>query len=121
METWPAYGVLLSDQFGEQVAPNVDRTQMENSSVKQTRRGSLEMFSKPASYLYSETEYGTWKTWRRDNINRGVDWFNRLDPLDGVIKQTRIVGGDFKAGQHPPESPGGELRYVVSLTFEVLE
>ncbi len=121
METWPAYGVLLPDQFGEAVQPNVDRTQMEGGSVKQTRRGSLETFIKPASYLFSEIEYSDWKAWRKNNINRGVDWFNRLDPLDGVIKQTRIVSGEFKAEQYSPESPGGELRYVVNLSFEVVE
>jgi len=115
--TWPTYGHLALDRYGEEPESALVRTQMESGPPKQAMVRSRAMVGRPVTYVYSDSEYATWKTWFRDTIARGADWFNWTDPQDGVVKLARIRGGVYKSRAFTP-SPGAPLSWEVAFTVE---
>lgn len=104
MATWPTYAYLAFDDFAEQPQTVTLRSEMESGPPKQARILSRAMVTRPATViLKSNADYLAFRTWFRDAINRGVDWFDWIDPVDGQMKQARIVNGFLQNAS--PQSP----------------
>ncbi len=114
---YPSYGRLALDRYGEEPESALIRTQMESGPPKQAMVRSKAMVGRPVTYVYSDAEYASWKTWFRDTIARGADWFNWTDPQDGITKLARIEGGIYTAKPFSPY-PGAPLSWEVSFRLE---
>lgn len=94
MPTWPAYAAILFDGYAEEPEPAVIRTEMESGPAKQAMVRSLVTIQRPVKALItSNADYQSFMTWFRTDIKRGALWFDWTDPVDGQVKQARIVGG----------------------------
>ena len=120
MAVFPALGKLRLEGYGEQPESAVLRTEMESGPPKQAQVRSRVMVTRPVTMQYNAADYGSFKTWFRDDIARGADWFDWTDPVDGVIKQARIAGGEYSAVPFT-ESQGGPLLWDVSFQLETWE
>ena len=110
---FPSYGKLLRDGYSENPRPAVLRTSMESGPPKQTKIQSRVMVERPVVYQFTLTEKGTFWTWFTSTINYGADWFDWTDPVDGVTKAARIVGGQI--GWQPVSHRGGSWRAAFTL------
>lgn len=120
MAAWVGIGKFLLDGYGEEPQLSHLRTEMEGGIPKQRPRSSLEMMKRAATVLFTQSEYAQFKTWRRDTVNNGTDWFTLDDPLDGVSKSFRIIGGQYSM-QLSYTGPDAPLDVLVSFTLELLE
>lgn len=111
---FPAYGQLDLSSYQEAPASALERTEMDAGPPKQplTRHRVLE--SRSVTYLFTGAEYASFKDWVQTTLNRGRDWFNWVEPVDGATIEVRIVGGVYQA------KPGGlgELTWAVSFHIE---
>jgi len=113
--TFPDYPILLFPGFTEKPDPVVRRTDMESGPPKQLTRSARAMVKRPVSYLIvSKTDKDSFMTWFNVAINRGADWFNWLDPYDGVVKPARIVGGALD----PKPQIKSLTRWVIAFQIE---
>jgi len=95
VQTFPAYAVLLFEGFAENPAPLVSRTEMESGPPKQAKSASRGMSERPVLYaLENPAQLQSFKEWFK-SIGSGADWFLWNDPVDGVQKPARIVGGQI--------------------------
>jgi len=94
MSTFPTYAKILLSGYAEDADYGVLRTEMENGIAKQRPRRSLPIVTRTV-VIHVETlaDKNAFDTWRRVDLFGSAGWFDWLDPLDGVVKQTRIVGG----------------------------
>ena len=113
-ETWPSYGTLMTGTLTETPAPNILRTEFESGDIKQTRRSQKQRVEQKITYLYTNAEYTTWKTWFRDTALLGAIKFNFTDPQDGTVRDYRIMGGVYEA---TPLNQKLE-HWVVTMQFE---
>lgn len=91
---FPSYAKHLFEGFGEQPQPIVQRTEMESGPAKQLLVGSRQMIRRPVTYkLSSKADYLAFKAWVKGEAAYGNNWFDWTDPVDGVVKQARIVDG----------------------------
>ena len=116
MAIYPTYGKLLMP-LEEEGKSTVNRTPMEKGAAKQAPKLSLQEIVRSVTYLYTAAELVTWKTFYRDELNRGADWFDWTDPVDAVVKQARMVNGEFKARPHR----GTLAHFYVTFDLETLE
>ena len=63
--------------------------------------------------LNSLADYNSFITWFQDTINYGADWFDWTDPVDGIEKSARIVGGLGKEATPVPVS-----KWVIDAVIE---
>lgn len=98
MAAFPAYAKLLLEGFGENPEPAVLRTEMESGPPKQAKIKSRVMVARPVIYaLDSKADYLAFIAWFKTGVNYGSDFFDWTDPLDGLVKNARIVGGKIEA------------------------
>lgn len=116
-ENFPSIGRLQLEGFSETPDSGLERSEFENGAVKQTETISRGLLSLPVVYLFSAAEMATWRTFWRDTLHRGSDWFNWNDPRVGEARLTRIVGGAYQADAFT-ESDGAPLSWRVAMRFE---
>ncbi len=115
MAAFPSYAKLYRDPLAEQPQSVVVRTQMEKGPPKQRRRASRQMIQRTVRYaLDSKTDYQNFMAWYRTSISHGADWFDWTDPVDGVLKQARIVAGTFQGG-----TPRDKALRLWDVTFTI--
>lgn len=114
MPALPNYVQILRPGFSEQPDFKVDRTEMESGPAKQAPINSLATVPRPMTLAIKEkADYLSFRTWVRVDLVNGSGWFDWTDPIDGVTKSARIVGGRYEA------SPGPGLRnWRIKTTFE---
>lgn len=115
MPVFPAYLLLLVQDFMEDLPSAVKRTDMEDGMVKQLQTISRVLKKRPVRYLAkSKADKDAFEAWHRDEISRGADWFTWTDPYDNTPKSARIVGGkvDYKPQRKQLD------RWVLSFTVE---
>ncbi len=112
--TLPAYVELLAQGYVEQPDSGVIRSEMEAGPPRQAVVRSRVMLVRPVMLrIETQANYLLFKTWFNDTIHLGADWFNWIDPVDGVEKLTRIRNGQLSA------KPSGALReWRISAEFE---
>lgn len=95
MATWPAYASIQADGYAEEWGDGaVLRTPMESGPPKQMRVKTRRMVMRKATVLITSlANLAAFKTWVASDLLLGADWFTFTDPVDGVSKQARIVGG----------------------------
>ena len=95
---FPWYARLYLDGFAETPGVAVERSDMESGPAKQRKVRSRVLVQRPVKYaLDSLVDYQNFMNWFKTSINNGADWFDWTDPVDGVIKQARIVDGNIQA------------------------
>lgn len=92
---FPDYGRVMTNQFTEQNTPNVLRTTFESGHEKQVARSGVSKTVMSVTYLFTLSEYATFKSWFYNTAKQGALFFNAFDPLDDVEKEFRIVNGQF--------------------------
>lgn len=96
MATWPAYAKILLEGFNERPDYGVLRTDMDNGIAKQRPRRSLPIVTRDVTVLVlSAEDKQQFDAWFRDDLYGGTGWFSWTDPVDGVTKQGRFVGGQL--------------------------
>jgi hypothetical protein len=119
MAAFPSYGKLLLGGFSEAPASALIRTEMEGGLPKQAKVRARVMVTRAVAMDYSMSEFESFKVWFRDTIKRGADWFDWIDPLDGVTKLARIVAADPAFTAQPTTfSEGAPLRWTVKFNLE---
>jgi hypothetical protein len=112
---FPTYAKLLHEPYRVQREPAVLRTDMESGPPKQAKLKSRVMVTRELAYAFgSITDYTNFLTWFKTDINRGASWFDWTDPVDGVVKQARIVAGTLDE-----ERPNRQMDvWVISFKIE---
>lgn len=97
MSTFPTYAKVLLSGFSESDDYGVLRTEMDSGIAKQRPTRSIPIVTREV-VIHVETlaDKNAFDAWRKTDLNGSVGWFDWLDPLDGVVKQTRIVGGKLQ-------------------------
>ena len=115
MATFPTnLAMLLADGYGEEPGAGVERTPMSDGLVKQARTTARELVARPARFLIrSKADYLAFYDWHETTIGR-AGWFDWTDPVDGLTKQARIVGGkvSYRAVRKNAE------RWIASCSIE---
>ncbi len=117
VETFPSNGKLLSSAYSEKNTASVYRTQMESGPPKQARRQSMTLEMHQVTYLFSNADYISFKTWFHTTVQQGALWFNWTDPVDSVVKDARAVNGDFASTPINPQM----THWKVTMNFETYE
>ena len=103
----PAYAKIAYDGFSITRQSAVIRSDMESGPPKQARTLSRVLVTRSVVFLLdSKARYNSFLVWFRDELVRGAEWFTWVDPVDGVTKLARIVGGNLES-----EEPHGTLNY----------
>lgn len=111
-QRYPSLGRLLLAGYAEQPEQAVLRTDMESGPAKQITVRSRVLVTRPVSYYYTSAQYQGFKAWHRDALNRGANWFDWLDPIDGQVKLARIVAA--------PGQPAYDARAVSAREGDLL-
>lgn len=97
MSTFPAYAKVLLAGFTETPDFGVLRTEMDSGIAKQRPTRSVPIVTRDVViHLETLADKNSFGTWLKNDLNGGTGWFDWLDPLDGLVKQTRIVGGKLQ-------------------------
>lgn len=93
----------------------VARDEFEDGPAKQARIRKNPIMSYYCKYsIESKAEYLSFLTWFYDTVHGGALWFDWTDPVDGVLKQARIVADTFDSAE-----PTTDLEYwAVSFVIE---
>ncbi len=116
MATWPSYATIAS--IAEKPQSAMLRTKMESGPPKETKVRSKQTILRPITvHLASLTDYQNFTAWIRVTLDRGKDWFDWTDPVDGQTKQAKIVNGLYEG-----DPAGNTLQtWHVQITLETLE
>jgi hypothetical protein len=113
--TFPAYAVLLQDGFGVKRKSGVARTEFDDGMTKQLQTKSRVKVARTVKYgLKTLANYQAFITFFQTTIHFGADWFNWVDPVDGVTKLAQIV---TELGEEKPDTPLLDF-WAVSFTIE---
>lgn len=115
MSALPSYVGILRDGFAEQRGKGgLVRSQMESGPAKQRRVATRTMVTRSVRLrIDTKANYLAFVEWFKTDLAMGADWFTFTDPVDGVIKLGRFVGGEYSA------SPQGSNEYwTVTATLE---
>lgn len=98
MPTFPSYAKILRDGFAVKRESALLRSEMESGPPKQAKVRSRVMIERPVRVIVETlADYNSFVTWFSTTINEGNDWFDWTDPVDGVTKAVRFVGGGLDA------------------------
>lgn len=95
MPTWPSYAHILRDGYTVTRESALQRTEMEDGPPKQTRVRSRVMVRRSFTVrLDAKADYTAFMSWFADAINEGASMFDWTDPVDGTVRQARIVASE---------------------------
>ncbi len=96
MPVFPNYAKILLAGYSVQQASALKRSDMDAGPPKQRLDRSRQMTERQVTVqLRSRADYESFKAWFRDDIHRGADWFDWVDPESLATVQARIKGGDL--------------------------
>ncbi|AZW31500.1 hypothetical protein CS343_15135 [Bordetella bronchiseptica] len=111
MATLPSYVRILLPGYAERPDYGVLRTDMDGGIAKQRPQYTTPIVTREVTLqVPSRVEKLSFDAWFGKEIAGGSDWFLWEDPIDGVVKQGRIVGGALQW-----TSPGRVWRAAVQL------
>lgn len=91
METLPNYVRVLRDGYTENVDWNVKQSEMESGLMKQRPGRRIAIRARQCSLVITgHANKKLFETWL-NNIGGGTQYFNYLDPIDGLTKKCRFV------------------------------
>ena len=95
MPTWPSYAHILLDGYAVTRESALQRTDMEDGPPKQARTRARVMVRRAFTVrLDTKADYTSFMTWFSSTIDEGALWFDWADPVDGTVKQARIVASE---------------------------
>jgi len=98
MSVFPSYAELLISGYGEKRESVLLRTEMESGPPKQARIKSRVMVERAVAIrLMSLADYQAFVAWFALDLDEGAGWFDFNDPVSGVSKPARFVGGGLEA------------------------
>lgn len=93
---FPSYACILMEGYSEQPDYNGLRTDMDGGIAKQRPRRTRPLLTRAASVgVRSVEDKVLFDSWFRNSIAGGFSWFTFTDPVDGIVKQGRFVGGEL--------------------------
>jgi len=114
MVAFPSYARIIEPGYGEAPDYGVLRSPMDDGLAKQRPRRTLAVVTRDAQILVLDKQDKLqFDAWIKTEINGGTGWFEIVDPVDGVTKQARIVGGRYRWS-----TPGGV--WIASCQLETL-
>ena len=114
MATFPSYACILLDGYSEQADYGVLRSETDAAIDKVRPRWTLAKVTRDIRIkVDSLADKKLFDTWFRDDIKRGTDWFDWVDPLTETTKRARLVG------MIKWESPG--RLWIAATQLETLE
>lgn len=97
MASLPTYACVLLEGYQETPDFGVLRTDMDNSIAKQRPRRSLPIVTRTVKIKVDDkVRKAEFDEWFAEDLNGGTAFFEYTDPLDGVLKQARFVGGQIQ-------------------------
>ena len=111
---FPNIGILTTSGFSESNEANIVRTQMESGYAKQAQRSTINLIRRTVNYVFTETEYATFKTFFFDTSKSGTIFFDWDDPVTATTLEVRVPDGTFQ--MTPLTSRFNH--YAVQMTFE---
>lgn len=94
MAAFPSYACILLADYTEETDYGVLRTEMDGGIARQRARWTKPIRRRKCQIKVSSiADKINFDSWVLDDLNGGVSWFDYTDPLDGLTKQARIVGG----------------------------
>lgn len=93
---FPAYARIQLDGYGEAPDYGVIRTEMDGLA-KQRPRWSKKINPRTVKVLVGQKANKiAFDDFLGTDLNGGAGWFSFVDPVDGITKQGRIVGGKIQ-------------------------
>ncbi|MYZ41424.1 hypothetical protein [Schauerella aestuarii] len=90
---FPSYACIQLDGYSESPNYGVIRSDMDGLA-KQRRRWTKPIVTRTVKLrLRDKYDKAVFETWFRTAIFGGTGWFTFTDPVDGLSKQGRFVGG----------------------------
>jgi hypothetical protein len=111
----PVYVKILLDGYKHERESALLRTGMESGPPKQAKIKSRVMVSRTCNlYLDSKNDFEAFELWYSEDLKEGANWFTYFDPVSGLTKTARFVGGGYSA------SPKGSVygSWVISTKIE---
>lgn len=110
MATLPSYVNILYSGYSQKRETALLRSEMEYGPPKQAKIKSLVMITRAAKlYIASKTDFQSFETWYRNDLNEGVSWFYMTDPVAGGTLTARFVGGGYTATPMTPDMENWEI------------
>ena len=98
MATLPSYVKILFQDYSQRRESALLRTEMESGPPKQAKVRSRVMLTRAAKlYLSSKSDFQSFETWYREDLDEGALWFDMTDPVSGSTIEARFVGGGYTA------------------------
>lgn len=113
---FPTYGKHLLNGFSESPESPVIRTEMEDGLTKENATKSRVMVPRNITYFYTLTEYANFKIWFKAEARGGL-FFDWSDPLDGAVKQMRMVRSVYNT-KGVSQGNGSQIGVEVNFTLE---
>lgn len=96
MATFPSYAWIERDGYTETPDFGVLRTEMDGGLAKQRARWTKRIVRRKCSVLVgADTNKTQFDGWFKTDLYGGAGWFTYVDPVDGISKQARFVGGEL--------------------------
>jgi len=93
---FPSYACIQLDGYSESPNSNVLRSEMDGGLAKQRPRRTKPIVTRAVKLrLRTKADKALFESWFRTAIFQGTGWFTFTDPVDGVVKQGRFVGGQI--------------------------
>src|SRR3546814_18493632 len=98
LPVWPPYVKgIVRDGYRETPDYGVLRTEMDAGLAKQRARFSKPIKTRECTLIVTSTALKQdFEAWFEQDLAGGAGWFTFPDPVDGVEKSARIVGGAIR-------------------------
>ena len=98
MATLPAYVNILFSGYTQKRESALLRTDMEYGPPKQAKVKSLVMITRQVKlYISTKSNFQSFETWYRNDLNEGVSWFDMTDPVANTTITVRFKDGGYTA------------------------
>lgn len=96
--SFPSYAKILLAGYQQQRESALLRSEMESGPARQSKVRSRVMITRTCTiFLGSLTDYNAFETWYATTLGEGSAWFDYTDPVSGITKSARFVGGGYTA------------------------
>ena len=114
MATFPLTQSPTLASYSESTQSSIIRSQTEGI-IKQAVRYSSNYITYDVTYMLSDTELDTWRTFFTDTISRGATSFDWVEPSTGDTVDARIINGEWGLSINAPNVN------VIKFTLEVFQ
>lgn len=110
-------GKAMTSSYTESVTPNVFRTPMEGGIPKTAVKKGKTAVNMSVTYLYSSSEYASFRSWFKNTAQYGSLFFNWTNPITDDVVDARIADSNYSV---TPVNARGNY-FFVTINFETFE